>query len=162
MNGFWLQTGMLVLFLALSFAAATLASLATETSVDTWYAELNKPSWTAPGAVIGTVWGILYPLMGIAAWAAWRKWPKCDVFEAVFLWCMQLVFNAAWSICFFGLQNPGLAFVEIVVLWLLIGVTIFSFARISAWPAVLMTPYLLWVTFAAYLNFTLWQMNLAS
>jgi len=151
---------MFVLFLGLSLGAASIGGLATDLSVDTWYRQLEKPWWTPPGSLIGAVWGVLYPLMAVAVWTAFRKWREMDVFEAILLWCMQLMFNAGWSVCFFGLRNPGLAFVEIVLLWLLIGATVFAFARTSMAAALLMTPYYAWVTFAAYLNFTIWQLNL--
>lgn len=125
-----------------------------------WYAGLDKPSWNPPNWIFGPVWTGLYAMMAISAWLVWRlggfrlqAWPL-----VVFL--IQLALNAVWSWLFFGLRNPALAFVEIVALWVAIGVTLLLFRRRSPMAAWLLVPYLAWVTFAAVLNFTLWRLNL--
>ena len=150
----------LVVFLALPFLAAWVGGMATASSVDTWYQELAKPDWTPPGSVIGTVWGVLYPAMGIAAWVVWLQRERTRVFEPLFVWLIHLPFNALWSVLFFGLQSPGLAFLELIVLWALIAVTTAAFYTRSILAGALMTPYLLWVAFAGFLNLSIWGMNL--
>mgnify|MGYP002619879886 CR=1 FL=1 len=150
----------LVVFIALPLAAAAIGGMATGSSVGSWYPEIAKPSWTPDGSVIGTVWGILYPAMGIAAWLVWLQRERTRVFEPLLIWLIHLPFNALWSVLFFGLQSPGLALLEIVVLWVLIAVTTAAFYTRSVAAGVLMTPYVLWVAFAGFLNFCIWWMNL--
>mgnify|MGYP000953551091 CR=1 FL=1 len=124
-----------------------------------WYAKLNKPSWNPPAWVFGPVWTALYLMMAVAAWIVWRQggWAKQRRPLRIFL--VQLALNALWTPLFFGLQRPGLAFAEIVLLWLAIGATLAAFRPVSRTAAWLLVPYLAWVTFAAVLNFTLWRLN---
>ena len=124
-----------------------------------WYASLKKPSWNPPGWIFGPVWTTLYTIMAVAAWLVWRQggWRKQR--KPLLSFLVQLALNALWSPLFFGLRQPGLAFVEIVLLWLAIAGTIAAFrpaSRVAAW---LLAPYLAWVSFAAALNFALWQLN---
>lgn len=124
-----------------------------------WYASLQKPSWNPPGWLFGPVWTLLYVLMAVAAWQVWRRggFKANRVPLACFL--VQLALNAAWTPLFFGLHQPGWAFVDITLLWLAIVFTLVAFwraHRVSAW---LLAPYLAWVSFASILNFTLWRMN---
>jgi tryptophan-rich sensory protein len=102
------------------------------------------------------VWTVLYILIGVAGWLIWRedRWGP-----PVGLWCVQLGLNALWSFLFFGLHRPGLAFIEIVLLWLAIGSTILAARRIDGLAALLLAPYWVWVTVAAVLNLSIWQMN---
>ena len=121
-----------------------------------WYRALAKPDWTPPGWVFGPAWTVLYLLMATAAWWVWRRvgWTlplRC--------WLGQLALNAAWTPLFFGLKLPGWAFVEIVLLWLAIALTLREFRAVERTASWLLVPYLLWVTFAAALNFTIWRMN---
>lgn len=148
----------LVVFLVAVFVAAAVGSLATTSSLDPWYAGLNKPSWTPSGTLIGIVWSILYPLMGIAAWLVWRQlgW---TLSLPLLLFASQLVVNVLWSVVFFGLQSPVVGFVLIVILWAMILATLIAFWRISRWAGGLFVPYIVWVTIAGTLNFLLWQMN---
>jgi len=121
-----------------------------------WYTELRKPSWNPPGWIFGPVWTFLYASMAVAAW---RVWKAGDARTALALYVVQLALNAAWSWLFFGLHRPGLAFVDILALWAAILATTLAFFpkdRAAGW---LMVPYLAWVSFAAFLNFTLWRMN---
>lgn len=160
MRSFNSVLGFLV-FLLLPFLAAWIGGLATASSVGSWYQEeLLKPEWTPSGRVIGTVWGILYPAMGIAAGIVWLQRGRTRVYEPLLLWLIHLPFNALWSVLFFGLQSPGLALLEIIVLWGLIAVTTAAFYTRSTAAGLLMTPYVLWVAFAGFLNFSIWWMNL--
>jgi tryptophan-rich sensory protein len=124
-----------------------------------WYASLKKPSWNPPGWVFGPMWTTLYVMMAVAAWLVWRQggWGKQRKPLVIFL--AQLVLNAAWTPLFFGLKYPGLAFAEILLLWLAIAATVAVFRRVSCAAAWLLAPYLAWVSFAAALNFTLWRLN---
>jgi len=149
----------LVVALAVTFAAAGIGSVFTSQSVDTWYQEIAKPSWTPPGWLFGPVWTALYTLMAVAAWLVWRQGGWGGARLALGLYAGQLVLNAAWSALFFGARMPGLAFVELVVLWLAIVATTVAFFRKSVPAGVLLLPYLAWTTFAGVLNFTLWRMN---
>lgn len=121
-----------------------------------WYAGLEKPSYNPPGWIFGPVWTVLYVLMGIAVWLVWKE---RGFSPAVCLFIAQLVLNALWSYLFFGANRPDLAFLEIVVLWILILLTMILFWRIRTAAGVLFLPYLLWVSFASVLNFALWRMN---
>lgn len=123
-----------------------------------WFEQLNRPAWDPPNWVFGPVWTVLYILMGIAAWLVWDCC-RDRARTAITLFVVQLVFNAAWSAIFFGLQSPGLAFAEIIVLWALIVATTVAFWRHRTAAGVLLLPYLAWVSFAAVLNFTIWRMN---
>ncbi len=137
-----------------------LASFATQSSVNDWYLTLNKPSFNPPNWIFGPVWGILYILMGIAAGIVWSKgiyhlWVKTALYHFAF----QLLFNALWSIVFFGFKSPFWALIVILTLLILILLTIRWFKVVSKVAAVLMIPYFLWVCFATVLNYKIWEMN---
>lgn len=143
----------LVGWVAVSFAAAAVASLFPPAL---WYAELAKPSWAPPGALIGPVWMVLYLLMGVAAWLVWRSagWaPALIAFD------VQLALHAAWPWLFFGLHRLGLSLVGIVLLLLAIAATMLAFRPVSKTGAALLAPALVWVAFVAVLNFELWRRN---
>jgi tryptophan-rich sensory protein len=146
----------LVVSFVVCFAVAGLGSLATTPNIPTWYATLNKPSWNPPNWLFGPVWTVLYALMAVAVWLVWRRtgWGV-----AVTIFAIQLALNLAWSFIFFGSHQPGLAFLEIVLLWLAIAATVLMFFQVSTVAAILMIPYLLWVSFAAALNYTIWRLN---
>lgn len=146
----------LVLLLVLCFAVAGVGGWVTAPSIPSWYAGLLKPSWTPPGWIFGPVWSVLYLCMAVAAWLAWRK--SNDVLPMV-LFAIQLALNAAWSWLFFGLHSPGLAFLDIVLLWIAIGGTAVVFWRRSPVAGLLFLPYFAWVSFAAALNFAIWRLN---
>ncbi len=135
-------------------------ALFTTPEIPAWYATLVKPALNPPAWVFGPVWTTLYALMGVAAFLVWRhglrQW---RVRRALALFLLQLVLNAAWTAAFFRFHNPGLALVDIAVLWLAIVLTIAAFSRTSRAAAWLMAPYLAWVSFAAYLNAALWFLN---
>ncbi len=150
------QTLALLGWLALTFAAATSAFFV---SIDGWFETLNKPSWNPPSWLFGPVWTTLYAMMAVAAWLVWRHggWKSQRV--ALGLFVLQWALNAAWTPLFFGMQRPDLALIDIVLLWLAITATIVAFWRVSTLASVLLLPYLAWVSFAAFLNFTIWRMN---
>jgi len=150
----------LVVCLALTFSAALIGSIFTSTAVTDWYATLNKPLFTPPDWLFGPVWTILYLLMALSAFIVWQKgFDKSAVRIALILYLFQLILNALWSVIFFGLKMPMIAFIEILLLWIAIGLTILAFARISITAFLLLLPYILWVSFAAVLNFSIWLLN---
>jgi len=149
----------LVVCLLVTFAAAALGSIATGTSVGQWYQSLTKPSLTPPDWVFGPVWTALYIMMAVAAWLLWQKKGFYHVRWPLALFLLQLALNTLWSVIFFGLRSPALAAIEIVVLWLAIAATLVAFWRHSVVAALLLLPYLAWVTFAALLNFQFAWLN---
>jgi benzodiazapine receptor len=143
--------------------AGLIGGLFTASSVDTWYAALTKPSFNPPNWLFSPAWITLYVLMGIALFLVWRKGIQTEgVKNAIAFFAGQLALNTLWSILFFGLQKPLVAFIEIVVLWCLILITLLKFTKITKFAGLLLVPYLLWVSFAAVLNFFLWFLNRAS
>ena len=137
-----------------------LSSIATQTSIDTWYTTLKKPSFTPPNWIFGPVWIVLYILMGIAAGIVWskglyHKWVKIALYHFGF----QLLLNAGWSIFFFGLRNPLIALMDIIALFILLLFTIKWFQVVNSTAAYLLIPYAIWVAFAVALNFGIWQLN---
>jgi len=152
----------LIAAIVITNLAGLIGSLFTMSAIPTWYAALNKPAFNPPSWVFGPVWTALYILMGVAAFLVWRQGlAKREVRWALVVFIIQLILNALWSIIFFGWHNPGLAFLEIIFLWLAIILTIVLFSRISRPAAYLLLPYILWVSFAGFLNYTLWQLNKA-
>jgi tryptophan-rich sensory protein len=151
----------LIIALLLPFVAAGIGGIATGSSVSSWYPTLKKPAWNPPTWVFGPVWSLLYLLMGLASWLIWRKriTQPVQVRQALGWYGFQLGLNMLWSIIFFGLQRIDLALVEIVALWSALVITIFKFDRVRRDAAALLLPYLLWTTFAAALNATLWWLN---
>lgn len=149
--------------------AGLLGSLFTIPSIPGWYATLMKPALAPPNWVFGPVWTTLYALMGIAAFLVWRRGgfghathnpaTRAAARTALTVFAIQLALNVAWSLIFFGLRSPAGAFVDIALLWFLIIFTIITFYKISRPAAYLLLPYLLWVGFAAYLNFAIWVLN---
>ena len=124
-----------------------------------WYAGLTKPALTPPGWVFGPVWTLLYAMMGVAVWLVWKQGGSGAAAGALTLFFLQLGLNTMWSYLFFGLKNPGLALLNIVALWLAILATLIAFSRHSRLAGNLLLPYLLWVSFALYLNLQVWRLN---
>ncbi len=153
--------------------AGGIGALFTSSRIPTWYAALEKPALNPPSWVFGPVWTLLFILMGVAAFLVWRRLPGSGIRKQIYkftgmhnhitmalaLFLFQLFLNTLWSILFFGLQSPGLALLEIAALWLAIVATMLSFYRISRVAAYLLIPYLLWVSFASYLNYAIWSLN---
>jgi tryptophan-rich sensory protein/uncharacterized protein YbjT (DUF2867 family) len=142
-----------------TFSAAAIGGLLSGGGVGDWYPSLAKPSWTPPGWLFGPVWTLLYFMMGVAAWRVWRRDGILEARLSLGVFALHLVFNAAWSGIFFGLREPALAFAEIVALWLLIVATTLLFSARDRVAAVLMVPYLTWVSFATALNGAIAWMN---
>ena len=124
-----------------------------------FYATLDQPSWAPPAGIFGPVWSLLYMCMALAAWLVWRERGFARARGALGLFLAQLALNALWSWLFFGWHRGALAFADILVLLALIVATIVAFARIRQAAAWLLAPYLAWVSFAALLNYSVWQLN---
>jgi benzodiazapine receptor len=148
----------LAAWLVASFIAAAIGGAAS-IQAGPFYAALQRPDWAPPAAVFGPVWTVLYALMGIAAWLVWRVGGFRAARAALTLFFIQLAANALWSWLFFGWQRGALAFADILLLWALIGATLMFFWRIRPLAGALLVPYLLWVGFAAALNYVVWQLN---
>jgi len=159
----------LIIAVGVSLSAGVVGSLFTTPTIQSgWYAGIIKPALNPPAWVFGPVWTTLFVLMGISAFLIWKKGlDRRDVRIALGIFAGQLILNTLWSIIFFGstlltingLNNIGIAFIEIVFLWLAILATIIAFAKISRPAAWLLMPYILWVSFAMYLNYAIWILN---
>ncbi|MHB8898248.1 MAG: TspO/MBR family protein [Thermoguttaceae bacterium] len=149
----------LVLLLVLCFSAAGVGGAVTTPKIDGWYATLAKPAWNPPDWIFGPVWTALYLAMALAAWLVWRQGGWAGARGPLTLFGIQLGLNTLWSCLFFGMQSPGLAFAEVLLLWAAIAATTAAFWRRSPTAGGLLVPYLAWVSFAAVLNFTIWRMN---
>lgn len=147
-------------FLVACLGVSWIAAWATSTSVGSWYPTLVKPDYTPPDEVFGPVWVTLYIMMALAGWRVWRKTGFGGAGRtALILFAVQLAFNLIWSVLFFGLQRIDAALVDIGLLWLAIAATIIAFWRVDRFAAVLLLPYLGWVSFAALLNAAIWRLN---
>jgi benzodiazapine receptor len=153
------QILVLLALFVVCFAVAGLGGYWTSTSLARWYVGLRKPAWNPPSSVFGPVWTFLYAAMAVAAWLVWRRTGLARGKLPLLLFAVQLLLNLAWSGLFFGLRRPDLAFLDIVLLWLAILATLLSFRTAGRGAAALMLPYLLWVSFAATLNFAIWRLN---
>lgn len=153
------QIGGLLAWLAICFGASALGALATNRSVNGWYQTLAKPSWNPPDWLFGPVWSLLFFMMAVSAWLIWRREPLKLSRGPLALFILQLTLNVGWSIVFFAMKQPGWAAVEIATLWLAIAATALAFWPRSRAAALLLAPYLAWVSFAAVLNSTLWRLN---
>jgi|SRR5271165_3570372 len=147
----------LILCILVCLGAAGIGSLLTTPALSPWYASLRKPCWTPPNWLFGPVWTILFLAMAIAAWLVWRKVGFTAAPVQLFL--LQLLLNVAWSALFFRLRSPGLAFAEIVTLWFAILATSIGFWRAVPAASWLLFPYLIWVSYATALNFSIWRLN---
>jgi tryptophan-rich sensory protein len=149
----------LVVSLVICFAAAGIGGAVTTPKIGTWYATLAKPSWNPPNWIFGPVWSALYFCMAIAAWLVWRQGGFSVAAVPLTLFGVQLALNVFWSCIFFGLRSPGLAFLEVLVLWAAIGATTVTFWQRSMVAGILFVPYLAWVSFASVLNCVIWRLN---
>jgi len=143
---------MLGLFILAVVAVSVLGGLATAAAIPDWYATLPKPSWTPPNWVFGPAWTTLYVLMAVAAWLVWRRRRLVEVRGALIAWWAQLALNLLWTMIFFGLRQPLWGLVEIAALWIAIAITIVLFYRVRKLAAVMLLPYIAWVSFAISLN----------
>lgn len=124
-----------------------------------WYQDLAKPQWNPPNWIFGPVWTLLYILMGISVWIIWKDYGLKTAAIPIGFFIFQLVLNALWSWFFFGLENVGLAFVDILALWTFILITLILFWKLNTWSGVMLVPYIAWVSFATVLNYNIWQLN---
>ncbi len=145
-------------WLLITFAAAAIGGFAS-VEAGSLYAQLARPAWAPPGWLFGPVWTVLYVLMGVAAWLVWRDNGIRGAAWALGLFVAQFAANALWTWLYFVWRQGAWAFIEIVLLWLLIAATCVAFWRHQRVAGVLLLPYLAWVTFAAALNLATWQMN---
>jgi translocator protein len=154
-DGWLALVGWILLLTALGASAGMLFG------PDAWYAALLKPTWNPPSWLFGPVWTLLYASMAVALWMVRRETETDPGLRqrALRLFAVQFVLNLAWTPLFFGLRSPGLAFVEICLLWIALLMTLLTFGRLRSLAGYLMLPYLLWVSFALVLNGTIWLMN---
>lgn len=146
-------------FLGATFLVAAVSTLYTVPAIPTWYAALTKPRFNPPNQVFGPVWTALYALMAIAAWLVWKR-PDSWFRQVGLLWFgIQLALNFAWSLVFFLGHRIGMAFLEILLLWLAIAATMVFFFRTSKVAGWMFAPYLAWVSFASVLNLAIWVKN---
>jgi tryptophan-rich sensory protein len=145
-------------WLALVFVAGAIGALASISAAD-FYTQLDRPAWAPPASLFGPAWTVLYVLMAVAAWLVWRARGFAGARVALTLFIVQLAFNALWTWVFFEWRRGALAFVVVVVLWLLIAATLVAFWRQHRLAGILLLPYLAWVSFASALTWSVWQRN---
>jgi translocator protein len=148
----------LIVWFVLCFAASAVGAVAS-IQAQSFYQQITQPTWAPPSWVFGPVWTLLYAMMAVAAWLVWGRGGLRANRIALSIFGAQLALNALWSWLFFAWYFGALAFVDIVLLWLLIVATIVSFWRVSPLAGALLVPYLLWVSFASALNYSIWQLN---
>lgn len=150
----------LIFSVALCQLAGLIGVMFTPDAIPTWYTALNKPSFNPPNWLFGPVWIVLYLMMGISLFIIWKEDLKNkEVKSAFIIFIVQLIFNTAWSLIFFGAHSPSGGLIIIIMLWILILITILKFMKISRFAGMLLIPYLLWVSFATVLNFFIFKLN---
>jgi tryptophan-rich sensory protein len=150
----------IVLVVVVCVSIGYLSGMVTRDSITTWYPTLVKPIFNPPNWIFGPVWTLLYIMMGIAAGLIWTSgYDEKKVKKALGFFAIQFGLNALWSYLFFGLRNPLLALIKIIILWLLIVETYNQFKKIDKVSGLLLLPYLAWVSFAMVLNFSIWWLN---
>jgi benzodiazapine receptor len=161
MEGFNLrEIPKLILSVLVVFVAGTLGTLATLPEITTWYAALAKPAWTPPNWTFGPIWSTLYVLMGVALFLVWRQGlDRKDVRYAILIFAVQLLLNILWSVVFFGMHSILGGFILIMMLWIAILINILAFYIISRAAGLILIPYLIWVSIASYLNYSVYLLN---
>ena len=151
----------IIYFVAIFLLVGYLSSITTQSSINTWYPTLIKPSFNPPNWLFAPVWTLLFIMMGIAAGMIWNQLENQRelVKKALLFFTVQLLLNALWSYLFFGLNNVLLALIEVILLWLVIYETFHIFKKIDKKAAYLFIPYLIWVAFAAVLNGSIYYLN---
>jgi tryptophan-rich sensory protein len=140
--------------------AGIIGSVFTYPNITTWYAGIQKPWFNPPNWIFGPAWTILYALMGIALYLVWKKgFEKKESRIALSVFVAQLALNTLWSLLFFGAKNLGLAFAEIIIMWFAILANIILFYRIDRRAGLILVPYILWVSFASLLTYSVWVLN---
>lgn len=142
-----------------SLVASAAGGALTATTLDGWYQTLSKPAFAPPDWLFGPVWTVLFAMMAVAAWWVWRRGPSPNVRNAMWLHALQLLLNVMWTAVFFAAKAMAAAFFQILVLWLAVFATMQAFGRVDRGAAMLMLPYLVWVSFAALLNAAYWYLN---
>jgi len=145
-------------WLAASCAAGGIGAVASA-SAGAFYGSLSQPSWAPPAWLFGPVWSVLYILIGVAAWLVWRTYGLSGASKALRLFGIQLLANALWTRLFFVWHLGAISLAEIILLWLLIAATVSAFWRLNRLAALMLVPYLAWVSFASALAFSLWRLN---
>ncbi len=153
------KIGAFFLSLLIPLAVGGISGFFTVSAIPGWYQTIQKPTWNPPNWVFGPVWTTLYVLMGIAMYLVWTRPCTPERQGALYLNAIQLVLNFFWSLIFFNLHAIGTALIEIGVLWVLIVWTMFAYDKVYKPAAWLLLPYIVWVTFATILNFTIWRLN---
>lgn len=160
------KSSKLIISLILPQMAGWIGALFTASRIPTWYAEIAQPPLAPPNWVFGPVWTLLFVLMGVALYIIWSKekhfWQPAQKKLrkiAMSAFGVQLVLNTTWSLLFFGLRSPGLALIEIFVLWGAIFTNLILFYKLNKTAGLLLVPYLVWVSFAVYLNYAIWILN---
>jgi benzodiazapine receptor len=155
-----INTVKLIISVVFCLGAGFVGSFFTTPAIEEWYVNIAKPSFTPPNQLFAPVWTALYILMAISVFIIWRKgWGEKYVRSCLLLFVIQLLLNVLWSVLFFGLKMPLNAFIEIILLWVVILLTIMRFKKLSITAAALLVPYILWVSFAAILNYSIWALN---
>lgn len=154
------NTVKLIISITIPLMVGFTSGLFTTTGAGSWYQDIQRPSWNPPNWIFAPVWTTLYVMMGISWFLIWRSDVKRSSKRTTALFFIgQLILNFSWSVIFFYFHQPGWAFVEIIILWLMILGTILSFSKISKLAAWLLVPYISWVSFATILTYTIWRMN---
>jgi translocator protein len=155
------KTTKIIVLVISCLAIGFLSGQVSRDAITTWYPTIIKPSFNPPNWIFGPVWSILYAMMGVAAGLVWAKIDTNQevVKKALLFFGIQLALNALWSYLFFGLHNPLMAFIEIILLWLMIYETYSQFSKIDKIAGYLFIPYLAWVGFATILNGSIWWLN---
>ena len=150
----------LILSIFVCQGAGVLGSVFTRSSVFTWYPTLAKPWFAPPGWFITAVWLLLFTLMGLSLFLVWREGlMRPEAKTAIYVFAAQLGVNILWSAAFFGMQSPLAGLIVIALLWILILLTIIKFWPVSKDAAILLVPYIIWVSVAAYLNYSILMLN---
>lgn len=150
----------LIFSIGICLFAGVLGSFFTTPAIPTWYATLNKPSFAPPNWLFFPVWTTLFVMMGISLYLVWRKGLEDhQVQNALIIFAVQLILNVLWSVAFFGLRSPLAGLIEISIMWISIAFTIMLFMKVSKTAGILLIPYIIWVSFAAILNFYIWRLN---
>ncbi|MFU8861181.1 MAG: TspO/MBR family protein [Cyclonatronaceae bacterium] len=159
-DGAFSRFAALIFFLALPQAAGFLGSFFTRPAIQGWYLSLDKPWFTPPEIVFPIVWPALFLLMGIASYLVWKERNHVPAArQGLYLYATQLSLNVAWSILFFSIKSPEAAFYEIIVLILAVLATTIAFFRSRILAGWLMVPYIIWLLYAAMLNYSIWIRN---
>lgn len=151
----------LVVALLIPLAVGFLGAMATTPQIQTWYAALVKPLWAPPNWVFAPIWTTLFILMGLAFYLVWRQGlGRKDVRFAILIFGVQLVLNLLWSVVFFSFHSILGAFIVILILWIAILANVIAFYVISKPAGILLVPYIVWVSIASYLNYTVYLLNI--